>query len=621
MNSGRESRRGRSTSSQMRTPIVVLLAVATLLCWVLPGFAGSVSLRWDAIPDADVAGYRLYHGNSPGDLNEMIDVGNATSTTLSGLEDCAWWYISIRAYDAGGLESPDDSNLVYGLPRPVVQSLDRTRIGRGQTLDFVVSGLNFDQGAAGDPNHPPARVDLSHSGLSVTATEVIACDTIRITVQAASDAALGFADLAVENPDLTWDSPVTSPWVFGLLDNAIEVTENSDSSAPEVSSTEPGAGAVEIPATVNPRVIFTEAMSPSTVNRNTVRLVGSDGLAITQEAGWPLLEGSVVTLRPELPLAEGETYRIHVLGGPGGVRDLNGNSMLEDFVQTPGFTVMGSTRSDDAEGPRVVYAFPESGQVDISRNLQEVLITFDRDMSGLAGLLSPAEMQERFGVMQDETPVRQAANSPRFDSGGRTVAIILAESLRDNYTYATFVHLDGAALRSTLEGADRMDLFMGGIWTSRPAWRVEGALERIAYLHPETDQRVDLQASAESVPASNSGVPVQATFEVSFSRPVVQSSANASVFQLLFTTERRYQRAQLVEPMKLTNGGKTVVVETVGDLPAGAWGVLRVMTGPQGVQLHGESGPFALPTGTYISVPFATEVAPSTQSETLGVAE
>ena len=78
-------------------------------------FAGEIKLAWDARPEP-VSGYRVYYGLSSGNYTENIDVGKATTYTLTGLQDGQTYYIAATAYN--DLGESDYSNEVSGVPGP-----------------------------------------------------------------------------------------------------------------------------------------------------------------------------------------------------------------------------------------------------------------------------------------------------------------------------------------------------------------------------------------------------------------------------------------------------------------------------------------------------------------------
>ena len=90
--------------------------------------AGQVRLSWnapatneDGTPLTDLAGYMLYYGrtsgNSGGNYEFSVDVGNQTTYTLPGLQDGQLYYFSVTAYDTSDNES-GFSNEVSSVPSP-----------------------------------------------------------------------------------------------------------------------------------------------------------------------------------------------------------------------------------------------------------------------------------------------------------------------------------------------------------------------------------------------------------------------------------------------------------------------------------------------------------------------
>ena len=76
----------------------------------------SVSLAWDRSSDSSVIGYRIYYGMATQTYTNMVDVGNATNVTISGLADGTTNYFAATAYDILGLESDYSSELSYSVP-------------------------------------------------------------------------------------------------------------------------------------------------------------------------------------------------------------------------------------------------------------------------------------------------------------------------------------------------------------------------------------------------------------------------------------------------------------------------------------------------------------------------
>lgn len=66
---------------------------------------GSVTLRWNASVNHDVAGYLVYYGTRSGEYLEKgspIDAGPSLELTIAGLRNGTAYYFAVAAYDAGG---------------------------------------------------------------------------------------------------------------------------------------------------------------------------------------------------------------------------------------------------------------------------------------------------------------------------------------------------------------------------------------------------------------------------------------------------------------------------------------------------------------------------------------
>lgn len=70
-----------------------------------------LQLTWQANPESDIAGYRLYYGNpTVHSYDNFIDLGNVSSYTFQG--GAQYNNVAITAYDAG-FESVDSTSLIY----------------------------------------------------------------------------------------------------------------------------------------------------------------------------------------------------------------------------------------------------------------------------------------------------------------------------------------------------------------------------------------------------------------------------------------------------------------------------------------------------------------------------
>jgi hypothetical protein len=88
-----------------------------LLALLLPQLvlAGDVKLAWDPSPASSLAGYRVYYGTVSGAYNAPLDVGNATTCTVSGIPAGAY-YFAVTAYDIDSQESDFSNEISLAIP-------------------------------------------------------------------------------------------------------------------------------------------------------------------------------------------------------------------------------------------------------------------------------------------------------------------------------------------------------------------------------------------------------------------------------------------------------------------------------------------------------------------------
>ncbi len=82
--------------------------------------AAQVQLAWDApttnvdgTPLTDLAGYRLYYGQTSGNYQSFVDIGNQTTYTLAGLQPGQTYYFAVTAYDTSGTQSAFSNEVSY----------------------------------------------------------------------------------------------------------------------------------------------------------------------------------------------------------------------------------------------------------------------------------------------------------------------------------------------------------------------------------------------------------------------------------------------------------------------------------------------------------------------------
>lgn len=78
--------------------------------------SASLNLAWDGSADPEVAGYLLYYGMASRSYINPVNVGSATSCTVSGLFPGASYFFAVTAYNDAGVESGFSSEIVYQVP-------------------------------------------------------------------------------------------------------------------------------------------------------------------------------------------------------------------------------------------------------------------------------------------------------------------------------------------------------------------------------------------------------------------------------------------------------------------------------------------------------------------------
>lgn len=112
------------TISEKRCLNSVYLLVSIFLM-IVGGFSVSLSagdavtVRWKANSDKDVAGYKVHYGFKSRDYTHSIDVGPATSFTLTRLIPDTTYYFAASSYDSEGMESNYSAEITY---KPVQDS-------------------------------------------------------------------------------------------------------------------------------------------------------------------------------------------------------------------------------------------------------------------------------------------------------------------------------------------------------------------------------------------------------------------------------------------------------------------------------------------------------------------
>ena len=163
--------------------------------------AADVGVAWNANPETDIASYRLSYGTSPGQYNQVKEVGRDTRTLVTNLEAGRTYYFAVAAVNYAGMQSDPSSEVSYQTPplyfnlnlawnpnpetdisayrlsygtspgqyNQVVDAGRNTRatvsnLEQGKTYYFAVTAVNY-AGMASDPS-----IELIYNGAPAIAT-------------------------------------------------------------------------------------------------------------------------------------------------------------------------------------------------------------------------------------------------------------------------------------------------------------------------------------------------------------------------------------------------------------------------------------------------------------------
>jgi len=93
--------------------VAILASIVLILRLQSGADAADVTLAWNAKQGPDIAGYRIYYGNGPGDYDKTItiDTIGISEYLIEGLGKSDW-YFAVTAFNSLGIES-DYSEEVY----------------------------------------------------------------------------------------------------------------------------------------------------------------------------------------------------------------------------------------------------------------------------------------------------------------------------------------------------------------------------------------------------------------------------------------------------------------------------------------------------------------------------
>ena len=109
----------------------------------------SVTLAWNPVTNANVAGYNIYYGSVSQTYTNVTPVGNVTNATISGFVAGATYYFAATRLSTSGQESAYSSEVSYTIPNgtPVLQvtpgsiGYGTLLVGTSKTNSFTVQNI------------------------------------------------------------------------------------------------------------------------------------------------------------------------------------------------------------------------------------------------------------------------------------------------------------------------------------------------------------------------------------------------------------------------------------------------------------------------------------------------
>ncbi len=248
-------------------PIRRLLGWLSILVFLFSTnvFAGQVSLAWNA-STSTVSGYKVYYGTASGNYASNVNVGNATTSTVSNLTDGSTYYFAVKAYDSAGNESgfSNEVSQTMAVAAPVASfSADKTSgtapvtVNLADTSTGTITSRVWDLGDGttstaqsvaktyNSAGNYTVTLTVGNSGGTTTATKTISVTTSTATAPVASFSATptsGTAPLLVTLSDTSTGTVSIRTWDLG---------DGTTSTAQSVAKTYNSAGSYTVKLTVS----------------------------------------------------------------------------------------------------------------------------------------------------------------------------------------------------------------------------------------------------------------------------------------------------------------------------------------------------------------------------------
>ncbi|HWN94042.1 MAG TPA: hypothetical protein VNT99_03330 [Methylomirabilota bacterium] len=178
-------------------PLLIVLALLAPFAHVF-----GATLEWDANPETNVVGYRVYVGTQSREYSTLSDVGLATFKTIDSLQPEQPYFFAVTAYDSDGLESDFSDEVTYTLHQELMTATPLTdaTVCAGGLASFATTVAG--PGLFGCVWKKDGAVIDGATNASLTVWAVHASDagTYTVEVSGAVNAVTNSAQLAVNEP-------------------------------------------------------------------------------------------------------------------------------------------------------------------------------------------------------------------------------------------------------------------------------------------------------------------------------------------------------------------------------------------------------------------------------------
>lgn len=119
----------------------MLLGVVALIAAHASTFAAqTVTLAWNPSSDPNVVGYKVYYGTIHGIYDKVALASNATTLTISGLQEGVCYYFSATACSSSGSESEFSNEVSHTVPAGAVLAISGGRTNGTLVISISASG-------------------------------------------------------------------------------------------------------------------------------------------------------------------------------------------------------------------------------------------------------------------------------------------------------------------------------------------------------------------------------------------------------------------------------------------------------------------------------------------------